>query len=52
MGGSALGKRSLSAEEVGQTAAKELIEDLSCGGAVDRYIQDQVSQRPKTFNLN
>jgi RNA 3'-terminal phosphate cyclase (ATP) len=42
MSGSALGKRGVSAEAVGETAAKDLIEDIRSGGAVDRYTQDQV----------
>ncbi|CAG2183110.1 unnamed protein product, partial [Oppiella nova] len=40
--GSALGKQSVSTESVGESAAKDLIEDMSCGAVVDRYLQDQV----------
>ncbi|XP_054161700.1 RNA 3'-terminal phosphate cyclase-like [Oppia nitens] len=42
MGGSALGRQSVSAEAVGQSAAKELIEDMNYGATVDRYLQDQL----------
>lgn len=37
LGGSAVGKRGVPAEEVGATAANELIEDLSHSGCVDRW---------------
>ncbi len=37
LGGSALGKRGVPAEEVGATAAEELLEDLSSGGCADRW---------------
>jgi len=40
--GSALGKQSVSTESVGESAAKDLIEDMSCGAVVDRYLQDQL----------
>ncbi|CAG2114504.1 unnamed protein product [Medioppia subpectinata] len=40
--GSALGKQSISTEAVGESAAKDLIEDLSHGSTVDRYLQDQL----------
>ena len=42
MCGSALGKQSVSTESVGESAAKDLIEDMSYGAVVDRYLQDQV----------
>ena len=50
--GSALGKPSLSADSVGQRAAKDLIEDINNGGAVDRYTQDQVFTVLNIFILN
>ena len=37
LGGSAVGKRGVPAEEVGATAADELLEDLSHRGCVDRW---------------
>lgn len=37
LGGSALGKKGTPAEDVGSTAAEELLEDLSHGGCVDRW---------------
>ncbi|XP_063227109.1 RNA 3'-terminal phosphate cyclase [Bacillus rossius redtenbacheri] len=42
LGGSALGKRELKAEEVGQKAAEELLESVRTGACVDNYAQDQV----------
>lgn len=39
---SGLGEKGLPAEEVGQNAAKKLIEDVTAGGCVDEHIQDQV----------
>lgn len=42
IGGSALGKRGVSTEEVGSNAAKEVIEDVKSGACTDRYVQDQL----------
>jgi len=42
LGGSALGAPRLAAEQVGRRAAEELLEALEAGGAVDKYIQDQM----------
>lgn len=41
-GGSSLGKRGVSAEEVALSAANQLVEDVSSGGCVDRHLQDQL----------
>jgi RNA 3'-terminal phosphate cyclase (ATP) len=41
-GGSALGKRGLPAEKVGEAAANELIGALSCPGIVDVHLADQL----------
>jgi RNA 3'-terminal phosphate cyclase (ATP) len=40
---SALGKRGVSAEDVGTQATEDLLNDLSCQACVDRHLQDQVS---------
>ncbi len=42
MGGSALGKRGLPAEKVGQAAAGEIIAELGSGAAVDVHLADQL----------
>ncbi|XP_013790831.1 RNA 3'-terminal phosphate cyclase-like isoform X1 [Limulus polyphemus] len=42
LGGSALGRKGESAEKVGEAAAKELLDDLNCGGCVDHHLQDQL----------
>lgn len=42
LGGSALGKKGKQAEQVGQEAAEELINNLYHGGCVDDYVQDQI----------
>lgn len=42
IGGSALGRRGISTDEVGTKAAKEVIEDVMSGACVDRYVQDQL----------
>ena len=42
MGGSALGKRGLQAEQVGQAAAAALAEELKTGAAVDEHLADQL----------
>lgn len=39
---SALGKRNVSAHDVGIQAAEDLLEDLSYRSCVDRHLQDQV----------
>jgi RNA 3'-terminal phosphate cyclase (ATP) len=41
-GGVALGRRGLPAEQVGNTAADALIEELNLPGAVDRHLADQL----------
>ena len=42
MGGSALGKRGLPAEKVGQAAAGEIIAELGTWAAVDVHLADQL----------
>ncbi|KAF5411882.1 MAG: RNA 3'-terminal phosphate cyclase [Candidatus Methanocomedens sp.] len=42
MGGSALGKRGLPAEKVGQAAAGKIIAELGTGAAVDVHLADQL----------
>lgn len=42
---SALGRRGVSAHEVGTQAAQDLLEDLSSQPCVDRHLQDQVRSR-------
>ncbi len=42
MGGSALGKRGLRAEKVGESAAAMIIPELSSGAGVDIYLADQL----------
>ncbi|XP_067004066.2 RNA 3'-terminal phosphate cyclase [Anabrus simplex] len=42
LGGSALGKRELKAEQVGQNAAEELLESLRTEACVDAHSQDQL----------
>lgn len=42
LGGSALGKRELKAEQVGQKAADELLQSINAGACVDSYSQDQI----------
>ena len=42
MGGSALGKRGLPAEKVGQSSAREIIVELGSGAAVDVHLADQL----------
>ncbi len=42
MGGSALGKRGLPAEKVGQAAAGEIIAELGSGATVDVHLADQL----------
>eukprot|EP00741_Cyanophora_paradoxa_P008065 tig00001253_g7804.t1 len=42
LGASALGERGVRAEEVGQTAAQQLTEDLATGACVDQHLQDQL----------
>ena len=37
LGGSALGKKGTPAEQIGINAAQELVEDLNCGGCLDRW---------------
>ena len=39
MGAAGLGERGRSAEDVGQSAAQELVEDLQSGGCVDRWYE-------------
>lgn len=41
LGGSSLGKRSITSESVGETAAKDLIDDYNSSACVDRHVQDQ-----------
>jgi len=41
-GSSSIGAKGAQAEKVGEQAAKELIEDIGSGGAVDRHMQDQL----------
>jgi RNA 3'-terminal phosphate cyclase len=42
LGGSALGKRNVKAEQVGQKAADELLQSINTKACVDSYSQDQV----------
>ncbi|PSN31248.1 RNA 3'-terminal phosphate cyclase, partial [Blattella germanica] len=42
LGGCALGRRELKAEQVGQNAADELLQSINCGACVDSYSQDQM----------
>lgn len=42
IGASALGRRGKRAEEVGEEAARALVEELEAGGAVDRRLADQM----------
>lgn len=42
LAGSALGKRGIPAEQVGEAAAAELLKDISEGGCVDHHLQDQL----------
>jgi len=42
LGGSALGKRELKAEEVGRKAADELLQSINTRACVDSYAQDQM----------
>jgi hypothetical protein len=42
LGGSALGRRQLKAEQVGERAAGELLQSINTGACVDSYFQDQV----------
>lgn len=43
IGGTALGKRGVPAEDVGRAAADQLIESINNNACVDQYTQDQVS---------
>jgi len=43
LGGSALGKRELKAEQVGQKAADELLQSINSRVCLDSYSQDQVT---------
>ena len=45
LGGSALGGRGVSDDQVAATAATELIRAVTAGACVDQYCQDQVSAR-------
>jgi RNA 3'-terminal phosphate cyclase (ATP) len=55
-GGIALGKRGLPAEKVGEMAADALIDAVQKGGAVDRYLADQLmvylAQYGGSFSVN
>jgi RNA 3'-terminal phosphate cyclase (ATP) len=42
LAGSGLGKKGEPAENVGETAAKMLLNNLWSGGCLDEYLQDQV----------
>jgi RNA 3'-terminal phosphate cyclase (GTP) len=42
LGSSALGEKGRSAEEVGREAAKELLQEIDSGAAVDRHLADQL----------
>ncbi len=42
LGGDALGARGKRAEDVGKEAAEELISELQCGSALDRYMGDMI----------
>ena len=42
LGGSALGARGKRAEDVGRDAARALLAEIEAGGAVDRYLADQL----------
>lgn len=42
IGGSALGRKNVSPEQVGEAAADDLIEGLKEGGCVDEHLQDQI----------
>lgn len=42
LGASALGRRGKRAEEVGEEAARGLVEELAAGGAVDSHLADQM----------
>ena len=41
-GASGIGKKGKKAEEIGEDAVQELVEDLESGGCVDRWMQDQL----------
>lgn len=41
-GSSGIGEKKISAETVGETAAKELVKNLDNGSCVDEYLQDQL----------
>ncbi|CAF1542416.1 unnamed protein product, partial [Rotaria sordida] len=45
----ALGKRDILASDVGIQATEELLKDLSHEACVDRYLEDQVTQK---FDVN
>jgi len=51
LGGSALGKRELKAEEVGRKAADELLQSVNTRACVDSYAQDQVTVKPFPLNV-
>jgi RNA 3'-terminal phosphate cyclase (ATP) len=42
LGGSALGKRGLRAEDVGSMAANELLKSIESNAAIDKYMADQI----------
>ncbi|KAK9804948.1 hypothetical protein WJX73_002284 [Symbiochloris irregularis] len=42
LGAAGLGERGVRAETVGETAARELAEDIASGACVDRWMQDQI----------
>lgn len=42
LGGSALGARQMPAEEVGREAARQLMNEMEAGAAVDRHLADQL----------
>jgi RNA 3'-terminal phosphate cyclase (ATP) len=42
VGGSAVGKKGIAADVVGQQAADELVKGLEGGGCVDEWLQDQI----------
>ena len=49
-GGSAIGERSIKAEDVGLQAVDDLMSGIDSGGCVDHHGQDQVIWRPSTLN--
>ena len=42
LGSSVLGEKTISAEEIGETAANQLIQEITSGATIDRYAIDQI----------